>query len=314
MRKDHSHPYFNSSHSIFSFILLALLLILPACGAQQGNQPLTAVKTEQALDPIMPPPTPTPTPLTPANPRPVGLKGKWHLLFRDEFNGKTLNKKVWKTCYFNFRLGEDCYHDDGELELYQPSGVSVQNGSLTLQARKKTVTTFGRTFHYTSGMISSGPDIQGGREGFTFQYGYMEMRAKIAGGQGMWSAFWTLPADLSWPPEVDAFEILGATPNIFYMTYHYANAAGADVGDGDDWGGPDFSADWHTFGLDWEPGSLTWYVDGVARRHYTGTNVVAKPMYIVASLAVGGDWPGAPDATTPFPGLYQIDYIRVWQK
>ncbi len=314
MRRNHSHQPFKSSYNIFYFILLAILLILSSCGAEQNSQPPAAVKTRPPAQPTILVPTATPTPTATARPEPVGLKGDWNLIFHDDFDGSALNTKVWKTCYFNFKLGDSCYHDDGELELYRPGGVLVNDGNLTLQAKKQTVTTFGRTFHYTSGMISSGPDVQGGKEGFTFKYGYMEMRAKIAGGQGMWSAFWALPADLTWPPEVDAFEILGATPSIFYMTYHYAGANGSDVGDGTQWTGPDFSDGWHTFGLDWEPGSFTWYVDGVARRRYTSANVVAKPMYIVASLAVGGDWPGAPNATTPFPGLYQIDYIRVWQK
>lgn len=314
MGKSRSRPSFKSSHNVFYFTLLAILLILSSCGSEQSNQQPAAVNTEQALQPTMLVPTATPVPSATANPKPVGPKGKWKLIFHDDFNGNALDTNVWKTCYFNFRLGNSCYHDDGEMELYQPGNVSVSDGDLTLQAKKQTVTLSGRTFNYTSGLISTGPDHKGGKEGFTFKYGYMEMRAKIAGGQGMWSSFWALPADLTWPPEVDAFEILGGSPNIFYMTYHHANAYGADVGDGTQWTGPDFSGGWHTFGLDWEPGSFTWYVDGVARRHYTSSNVVTKPMYIVASLAVGGNWPGAPGATTPFPGLYQIDYIRVWQK
>jgi beta-glucanase (GH16 family) len=97
------------------------------------------------------------------------------------------------------------------------------------------------------------------------------------------------------------------------MHYHYPDGSdeGADVGS--EWTGPNFSAGWHTFAVDWEPGSLTWYVDGVARFH-TSNNVTSTPQYLVANLAVGGGWPGNPDATTPFPSSLQIDYIRVWQK
>ena len=76
---------------------------------------------------------------------------------------------------------------------------------------------------------------------------------------------------------------------------------------------PDFSADFYTFAVDWEPGSIVWYVDGVERA-LTTKGVPDEPMYLIANLAVGGDWPGNPDATTVFPGYMDIDYIRVYQR
>jgi beta-glucanase (GH16 family) len=99
------------------------------------------------------------------------------------------------------------------------------------------------------------------------------------------------------------------------MHYHYPNGTDNGGDNGKEWTGPDFSAGWHTFGVDWEPNAITWYVDGVERRTYTDTsNITSKPMFLLANLAVGGSWPGSPDASTQFPALYQIDYIRVWQK
>ena len=78
----------------------------------------------------------------------------------------------------------------------------------------------------------------------------------------------------------------------------------------------DFAAGWHTIGLNWQPDSLTWYVDGIQRRSQF-TNAAAiphMPMYVILNLAVGGTWPGYPDATTPFPSTFQVDWLRVWKK
>jgi beta-glucanase (GH16 family) len=143
----------------------------------------------------------------------------------------------------------------------------------------------------------------------------MEMRAWVSAGQGLWPAFWTLPADESWPPEIDAFEILGNQPDEINMTYHWDDGTGEGAQQGKAWDGPNFSSGWHTFAVDWEPDAIIWYVDGVERFQYTDArHIVSKPMYLLANLAVGGDWPGSPDASTPFPARYQIESIRVWQR
>jgi beta-glucanase (GH16 family) len=77
--------------------------------------------------------------------------------------------------------------------------------------------------------------------------------------------------------------------------------------------GPDFSAGFHAFAAEWKPGEVIWYVDGVERGRSTA-GVPAEPMYLIANLAVGGDWPGNPESTTTFPGVMEIDYIRVYQQ
>jgi len=70
-----------------------------------------------------------------------------------------------------------------------------------------------------------------------------------------------------------------------------------------------------TYAVDWEPNVIIWYVDGIERLRYTDTTrIVKKPMYLIANLSVGGDLPGAPDTSTPFPSYYEIDYIRVWKR
>jgi len=97
------------------------------------------------------------------------------------------------------------------------------------------------------------------------------------------------------------------------MTLHYSNADGVHNSSSGEWSGPDFSAGWHTFGLDWQPNALIWYIDGMERRRYTNaTYIPHERMYVTLNLAVGGDYLGPPDSTTPFPSYFEIDYAKVW--
>jgi beta-glucanase (GH16 family) len=149
---------------------------------------------------------------------------------------------------------------------------------------------------------------------FTFQYGYAEIRARVPAGQGLWPAFWLLPATHKSKPEIDVMEILGDTPQITRMHVHYWDENGQRANDGQNWVGPDFSAGWHTFSVNWQANMIVWYVDGIERWRLTDVAAIShEPMYLLLNLAVGGDWPGAPDGTTMFPAVYEIDYVRVWQ-
>ncbi len=303
--------------NFFLLLFLFLVMAIPFTSLSRDPQPIINWSGESGKTEIHPVGQPGVPPVRQPRILPVGQHGNWMMIFHDEFNGKALDATKWTTCYFNFTVGNGCDHDQGELELYRPEEVFVSNGTLKLHAERRTVSASnGKVYHYTSGMISTGPTASNPNDSrFAFQYGYIEMRAKIPSGKGMWPAFWTLPTDLSWPPEIDVFEILGDAPNLINMHYHYATADRGDGDSGDEWTGPDFSADWHTYAVDWEPHAIVWYVDGVERSRYTvAAHIVSKPMYLIANLAVGGDWPGSPDITTPFPSDYQIDYIRVWKK
>jgi hypothetical protein len=148
------------------------------------------------------------------------------------------------------------------------------------------------------------------------KYGYFEARLKVLAGQGMWPAFWLL-GKVSAPGvnEIDIHEILGQTPSTVYMTVHWgADYNSGHKSDGSSWQGPDFSADYHVFGLEWNLDSIIWTIDGVERKRHTGDGVPQVEMYIILNLAIGGTWPGSPDSTTPFPGLYQIDYVRAYTR
>jgi len=225
-------------------------------------------------------------------------KPGWTLTFDDEFNGSKLDTAKWIDSYpDNSRT-----HNNGEQEYYAPDGYAVSHGALHLKGERRPQ----GGMPYTSGMVASYGK-------FAQQYGWFEMRAKLPAGKGMWPAFWLLPADKNWPPEIDILEMLGHEPSKVYLTNHWQDAAGKHQSHGENFVGPDFSRGFHTFAVDWEADSIVWYIDGTERSRST-EGIPTMPMYLLANLAVGGDWPGNPDATTPFPGLMDIDYIRVYQK
>jgi len=255
------------------------------------------------------------SPAAAAAPLPVGSGGGANLLFSDDFDGTALNPSTWQTCSW-WATTTCSIETNNELELYTPNNVSVANGVLKLQARREDAVGWnGRTYNYTSGMVSSGGRSGQVAPGFTYRYGYAEARVKVPAGQGLWPAFWTLPASYAWPPEIDAMEILGNAPNVTNMTYHYLDGNGAHQSPGTAWTGPDFSADWHTFGVDWQPDAIVWFVDGIERGRFSDASAItAEPQYLLLNLAVGGNWPGSPNPSTSFPSDYLVDYVRVWDR
>lgn len=235
---------------------------------------------------------------SPAPPAATLDLSQWQITFSDDFDGDSLDRKKWEDAY----PGGARTHSNNEQQYYAPNGYEVKNGNLRLRAERRSM----GGMPYTSGMVSSFGS-------FSQTYGLFEIRARFPKGKGMWPAFWLLPATGKWPPEIDVLEILGHEPGKVYMTTHWRNAEGKHQGKGFSYTGPDFSADFHTFAVEWKQGECIWYVDGVERARST-EGVPAEPMYVIANLAVGGDWPGNPDATTPFPGFMDVDYIRVYKR
>lgn len=245
--------------------------------------------------------------------QPLGVGGSWRLVFHDEF-ARRLSTSTWDKCYW---WAESTCTNDGnsELELYDSPDVYTENGMLIMRARKRTMVGWdGRRWAYTSGMVSSGGKAETKAPGFNLTYGYLEARVKLPSGQGLWPGFWLLPQAYTFPPEIDVFEVLGHTPSTAHFHLHWAGPEGDDKEAGGTWTGPDFSAGFHVFGVDWEPNSLVWYVDGVERFRLSSTNVPRQRMYVLLNLAVGGTWPGAPDETTVFPAYFAVDYVRVWKR
>lgn len=243
----------------------------------------------------------------------------WTEVFSDNFSGSKLDGTKWTTCY-DWRLPtEDGCTNAGnyEQEWYMPQQVSIRDGAAIITASNSPVVAQAKngrtTYSYRSGMISTGrPDTQRGVL-WSATYGLYEARLKFDGGQGVWPAFWLLPTDRSWPPEIDAMEFLGNDPSHVLLTSHWKNAAGRPQKDSSTIAGPDFTVGWHTYAVNWQPDSVKWYIDGVLKKTVTGIAVPHVPMEIILDLAIGGMLPGNADASTPFPRTLQIDYVRVYE-
>ncbi len=227
-------------------------------------------------------------------------KPGWQLTFQDEFDGSSLDATKWVKRY---KWGQSPIN--GELQAYVDDAFQVRDGILTIVGDKRTASYAGQSFQYASGVLCSVHEQK---------YGYFEARLKIPAGQGLWPAFWLLgKVGSSGVNEIDVQEILGNVPTKEYMTVHWGTDYSAGhKSDATNWIGPDFSADFHVFGLEWTPDSIVWTIDGVERKRHTGDGVPQVDMYVIFNLAIGGNWPGAPDATTVFPAAYQIDYVRAY--
>lgn len=228
--------------------------------------------------------------------------------FTDEFDGTAVNRRVWRSCHWWSVRGCTILSND-ELEWYLPSQARVRDGKLRLVAERRPVRTREGDFEYRSGMISSGPgpEVPARR---AYRYGRFSIRAKVPVGRGLWSAFWLLPADRESKPEIDVMEVLGHRPTVQEMHFHYRNADGETRQKGTEWDGL-VPGRFHVFEVEWRPRRLTWRVDGVRRWQVTGDIVPDEPMYPIVNLAVGGGWPGDPDADTRFPAALEVDWIRV---
>ncbi len=144
---------------------------------------------------------------------------------------------------------------------------------------------------------------------FGFTYGYIEVRAKIPKGQGMWPAIWTYNYDYA-ADEIDILEYLGGDPGRAYQTYHWPGSQKQFSVFTTDW-----SAAYHTWAVKWEPNLLVFYVDGVERGRHT-TGVSTRRMYLMINNDAGcaSCWGGPVDATTPYPNFVDVDYVRIYRK
>ncbi|HST51066.1 MAG TPA: glycoside hydrolase family 16 protein [Pyrinomonadaceae bacterium] len=245
----------------------------------------------------------------------------WSLVWDDEFdgaNGAGVDPSKWTAETGGGGWGNN------ELETYtsRTQNAFLSNGSLNIKAIKETFKgTDGITRDYTSARLKT-------QAKFEQAYGRFEARVKIPYGQGLWPAFWMLGDDIStsgWPTcgEIDIMENIGREPSTVHGTMHGPGYSGAN-GIGAAYAlpaGKNFSDDFHTFSVEWEPNVARFYVDGILYKTTTPANLPAgarwvfdHPFFIILNVAVGGTWPGSPDQTTVFPQTMQVDYVRVYQR
>lgn len=224
--------------------------------------------------------------------------------WEDNFDGSSLSTSRWRL------WGEDKVVNSPQT-LNRWDAASVSSGSLKITGTQTALTGSPR---FRSALIIT-------KDKFSQQYGYFEARLKFPPGQYMWPAFWMLPADSSWPPEIDVMEYNGSGwPNVVHHTYHYTNSSGqwtnsqgTSTSANSPWNGG-WGTNFHTYAVLWEPGKITWYIDGV-QKYQTSSNVTSKPMYLLLNLAIGGTWPGnVPDGHNIPTSVMEVDWVRVWSQ
>jgi len=236
-------------------------------------------------------------------------KGDWELTFSEEFSDTVLNRTIWKT---EFPWGQSSSQDN--LCYFSDSAFTIKDGILHIQAKRDTVMGIvhdvnynysQKQFYLTSGMLHSSGS-------FSQQYGYFEIRSKVPYGMGFLPAFW-LMAYSGWPPEIDVYEIMGSQPDRLHMTNHFRDKQGVTRQNTITINGPDFSKDFHTFAIEWNPKEIIWYLDD-KKVFRSETDIPQERMYLILTYALGGDIAGEVNNTTPLPNSFDIDYIRVYSK
>jgi beta-glucanase (GH16 family) len=236
--------------------------------------------------------------------------------FNEDFNALSLvngDSGVWEAKYWWAPEKGASLHTNGEQQWYvnpsyQPTSsvnpFSVSNGVLTITAEQTpdAISNQVEGYDYTSGMLTT-------HSSFSQTYGYFEIRADMPEDQGVWPAFWLLPEDGSWPPELDVIEMRGQNPNTLIMSAH-SNEGGQQTSIINNVSVPSTEG-FHTYGVLWDEEHITWYFDDVAVAQADTPSDMHDPMYMIVNLAVGGM------AGTPSDGLVdgsemKIDYIRAY--
>ncbi|MFD7731577.1 family 16 glycosylhydrolase [Kitasatospora phosalacinea] len=281
----------------------ALLTATAACGGP-------AVSDMQ--DPGSPAPVAATAPVGEPPARPPAAARPWHSVFHDDFTGRTLDPADWTTCY-DWNQGGCTNAGNKESEWYRPGQVTVADGALTLTAtRRPTTGSDGKTYPWTSGMVSTGRDHWDAPPRHTFTYGYVAAAIQApADATGTFPAFWLLPAATRGGlPEIDIAEFINSNRYVD-LNLHGLTPQGRDTISHQRYGPADFAGGYHVFGVDWEPDGITWYVDGTPRFQVTDPDQIPRvPMELLINLAVGFE--EAPPAGTDTARLH-VAWVGVWQ-
>lgn len=299
------------------------IVALTACGGATPLTPRTTLSSAKTPKPSpSPSPTVAPSPTATASPSLV-------LSWSDEFNGG--DGAAVDTTKWTDDAGATVPSYNNELEYYtnatDPSAPNYTTanahqdglGNLVIQANQEAVpydVCWYGACQYTSARLKT-------LGLFSQQYGRFEARIKIPKGQGLWPAFWMMGADGSaWPScgEIDVMENIGSRPAVLVGSAHGPNYTGSAISSTYTLPPGNLSDDYHVYAIQWKQGEIDYYIDNTLYETITPASMPLngiwefdKPFYILINLAVGGNWPGSPDATTVFPAQMLIDYVRVYQ-
>ncbi|MBX2838859.1 MAG: family 16 glycosylhydrolase [Gammaproteobacteria bacterium] len=246
----------------------------------------------------------------------------YSIVFEDEFDGDGLDRSSWKTA---LPWGPDRIIN-GELQYfvnifgssppsYDPFVFTGETLQITGIETPSELLSDANNQPYLSGVITTA-------DYFEMTYGYVEMSARVAGGEGLLSTFYLFNQYFDDnKPEIDIVEYIGSRPDKAYQTYHYFDSNRARWASGENHSSPTMetntgitlSAGYHNYSVLWEPGLMVWYIDGAEVRRVVGPRVSDEPMNIIAQLVIGSEWIGSPTPAS-LPATFEIDYIRAWQR
>jgi beta-glucanase (GH16 family) len=258
----------------------------------------------------------------PEGPVPTPTPAGWTLVWSDEFDGPagaSVDRSRW-----TFDIGGDGWGNE-ELETYTDRTANASldgSGNLVIVAARE-------AFRGPDGIPRAYTSARLKTQGlFAQAYGRFEGRMQVPYGQGLWPAFWLLGADIptvGWPAcgEIDVMENIGVEPGTVHGSLH--SPRGSDVGSVTASfalpAGQRFADDFHVFAVEWEPSQVRFSVDGTLYQTRTPADlppgsrwVFDHPFFVILNVAVGGKWPGSPDATTTFPQRMRVDYVRVYSR
>jgi beta-glucanase (GH16 family) len=235
---------------------------------------------------------------------PLGDPGSWHAIFDDEFDSTSLDSSNWSTGWFGSGITGPINPYD-ELSCYDPAEVSEGGGELDLGIAAKAETCSSGTGllsqPYATGLVTTDGH-------FSYTYGFLEARvwlpATSSGSIADWPAVWAEGQD--WPQDGEDDVVEGLAGQACWH-FHYGTSQ-IDVNGPGGCASGSYAGGWHTFGSDWEPGSVTYYYDGQRVGQIT-TGITSAPMYLILGLAVDDTY-GGPILT---PDAMRVDYVRVWQ-
>jgi|TARA_B110000902_G_scaffold55141_1_gene64180 beta-glucanase (GH16 family) len=238
----------------------------------------------------------------------------YSLVWSDEFSGNSLNESNWN---YVLGTGNSGWGND-ELQYYQKENTSVNNGFLTIEAKQQAA----GSQMYTSSRLTT-------RNKQSFKYGRIDIRGAMPKGQGIWPSFWMLGTShlsVGWPDcgELDIMEMVGGSSNgksdrVTHGTLHWDNNGQyASYGGKTTTSKKDLNQEFHVYSVIWDETSVKWLLNN---RQFHETDITSSQMsefheefFFIFNVAVGGRWPGSPDASTTFPQKMHVDYVRVFQK
>ena len=298
----------NNNFTKLKMVLIFMMThAISGCGVSTLPPSTPTVTAPTAESTQIPTETNNPEPIFTQTQRPITISD-WQLVWSDEFNGREVDRSFW-----NFDIGpiNDCVHYFTD----RPENARVVDGKLQIIALEESY----KGFSYTAALLKTSHSIY-------WRYGRIEARIKLPASNGFVPAFWMLPEDdlYGWWPVGGEIDILEHPTNQVDMVYGTVHTGAYNSFTGSSPRGstlqiPDAETEFHVYAIEWTEDKIDFYVDD--QNYFTFQNEQSgfeawpfdQPFYIILSMGVGGGWVGTPDASSIFPAVMEVDYVKVYQ-